>query len=628
MPFLWGAGGAKLTPEEIALQRSVLARRKAQGVDVSPIGSPLQGLARVVDALGDRYQEGQLNDAAAGNAQVNQDILASLLGGNVAPPAASGVTQSLSPTATPIATDPIGEVLAAAPTVVQSNGEWLRYANQGATRNKPLDEKLVAALSFLPELGVTAEVFSGGQDAEGPNRTGSRRHDHGGAGDFRFYKDGRQLDWSKPEDLPLFQQIVQKGKASGITGFGAGPGYMGQGTMHVGFGSPSVWGAGGKGENAPDWLRQAYAGSPSAVRQGGTVAAPQVAQAQNIAPTNSLGVSPAVIQALTSPYANEQTKGVAQLLLQQQQGQASQQQKLALAEQQRQQEIARRQAIAQQTGIDPAYAADDDIWKAATGERFAAPSTSIIGSTVIDNRTKQPIYQGKPDAPTSVQEFEYGQQNPDYFTRQEALRRSGAPTTEGAIPAGYQANRDANGRVISISPLAGSPAAFEESQRNKSTDKQAGQRSTSTDVVTNAGVRAVQALSAGGLPATGSLGRIMSNIPESNAAEVRRQVATLKANASASSIQAMREASPTGAALGGTSDKDVELLANKAGALDPDSPNFDRDVKDYVKTQLEIIHGPEAGRKIFEGIDWSQKAQDADQSQKRLKYNPSTGELE
>lgn len=70
-------------------------------------------------------------------------------------------------------------------------------------------------------MGITAEVFSGGQDAEGPNRTGSHRHDHGGAGDVFFYKDGRRLDWGNPDDLPIFQDIVSRGKQAGITGFGA-----------------------------------------------------------------------------------------------------------------------------------------------------------------------------------------------------------------------------------------------------------------------------------------------------------------------------------------------------------------------------------------------------------------------
>lgn len=142
----------------------------------------------------------------------------------------------------------------------QTHGEWLRYANQSAIRNKPLSENLVSALSFLPELGIEMEVFSGGQDEKGSGgaRTGSIRHDHGDAADVLFFKDGRKLDWANPEDLPVFEEIVRRGRSNGITGIGAGDGYMRPGSMHIGFGAEAVWGAGGSGANAPEWLRRAY----------------------------------------------------------------------------------------------------------------------------------------------------------------------------------------------------------------------------------------------------------------------------------------------------------------------------------------------------------------------------------
>lgn len=170
---------------------------------------------------------------------------------------------------------------------------WLRYANQGATRNQPLNPQLVAALGFLPELGVEMEVFSGGQPSSGPNRVGSHRHDHGNAGDVFFTKNGKRLDWANPADRPIFEQIVQRGKAAGVTGFGAGQGYMQPGSMHLGFGSPSVWGAGGSGANAPDWLRNAYSGAPAGKIGGDGMVArdhdPQVAGQTNASMASPMG---------------------------------------------------------------------------------------------------------------------------------------------------------------------------------------------------------------------------------------------------------------------------------------------------------------------------------------------------
>lgn len=185
---------------------------------------------------------------------------------------------------------------------------WLEYANQSAIRNQPLDPRLVETMGFLPELGVTMRVISGGQEGkgEGDRRTGSTRHDHGGAADADFFMNGRKLDWNNPDDQPIFSEIVRRARANGVTGIGAGDDYMGAGRMHIGFGSEAVWGAGGKGENAPEWLRTAYynsAPSQNALAGGqytasapsgpqNALAAPQGAPA---APGNALRQGPRMV---------------------------------------------------------------------------------------------------------------------------------------------------------------------------------------------------------------------------------------------------------------------------------------------------------------------------------------------
>ena len=147
--------------------------------------------------------------------------------------------------------------------------DWLAYANQGATRNQHLDPRLVQAMGFLPEMGLTMEVFSGGQPGVGTGgaRVGSTRHDHGNAADVFFRQNGQRLDWANPQHTPMFQEIVRRAKGAGVTGFGAGQGYMQPGSMHIGYGTPGVWGAGGKSGNAADWLVQAYGSAPAGAAQ-------------------------------------------------------------------------------------------------------------------------------------------------------------------------------------------------------------------------------------------------------------------------------------------------------------------------------------------------------------------------
>jgi hypothetical protein len=257
--FLFGAGTKYKTQEELDRAREQV---KALLGDIG--NSKFEGWGSALADLGKGIAAGleqrRVNEGQ-GYVSADQERLWEMFGGggySGVDPDAIVATSGTDAAAGSVGTDPVNQAFTRPPPSSGGDGGYLRYANQGATRNKPLAPKLEQALGFLGDLGVTAEVFSGGQDASGPHRTGSHRHDYGNAGDIRFYKDGRPLSWANKADLPLFQEIVRRGKAAGITGFGAGPGYMGEGTMHVGFGTPSVWGAGGRSRNAPGWLRGAY----------------------------------------------------------------------------------------------------------------------------------------------------------------------------------------------------------------------------------------------------------------------------------------------------------------------------------------------------------------------------------
>jgi hypothetical protein len=88
--------------------------------------------------------------------------------------------------------------------------------------------------------------------------------------------------------------------------------------------------------------------------------------------------------------------------------------------------------------------------------------------------------------------------------------------------------------------------------------------------------------------------------PYSDSAEVARQVDVLKSQAKVENLNAMRQSSPTGGALGSVTEKEADMLAAKSGALDPSSPNFERDLDDYELTLLQVVHGPEEGARIFQ----------------------------
>lgn len=133
----------------------------------------------------------------------------------------------------------------------------------GAVRSKPISGDLRGVLNRAAnDAGVTVEVYSGGQDEAGPNRTGSRRHDHGNAADLKLYTvtDGKKalVDFTTPAGEAIYRKFVSSAVSAGATGIGADVGYMGSSSIHVGFGNQATWGAGGRGASAPAWLREAY----------------------------------------------------------------------------------------------------------------------------------------------------------------------------------------------------------------------------------------------------------------------------------------------------------------------------------------------------------------------------------
>lgn len=322
MAFIFG-GDTGETADSAAAKRKLAEALMAQGSQTGPVASPWEGANRAAQAI-----TGALLARSADRATSDADaqVMAALSGQPYEPPKSSGgmlgrifgggpekTPGTTNSSVAPATSDYVDPKVAALPQGASSatggqDATWLSYANQNATRSQPLSQDLSKAMSFLPELGVKMEVFSGGQPGagEGGGRVGSTRHDHGGAGDVFFYKDGRRLDWNNAEDVPVYQEIVRRAKAAGVTGFGAGDGYMQPGSMHLGFGAPAVWGAGGKGANAPQWLSDAYNGPAPAAPAPAQASGPQVAQ-------NGGGVQ-AVTQALAGRQGGMADPEIARLV--------------------------------------------------------------------------------------------------------------------------------------------------------------------------------------------------------------------------------------------------------------------------------------------------------------------------
>lgn len=78
-PFVWGSGGAKLSPEQIARRREAEDVLLSKGIDASPVGHWTQGLARVLNAAGGAYRRSQLDKAEADSAAFSSAEIAGAL---------------------------------------------------------------------------------------------------------------------------------------------------------------------------------------------------------------------------------------------------------------------------------------------------------------------------------------------------------------------------------------------------------------------------------------------------------------------------------------------------------------------------------------------------------------------
>lgn len=106
--FIWGQGGTKKTPEQVAREREIADAILMKAGNTAPVGHWTQGAARVLDALGGVVRQNRASAAEADIANVNKGLIANLLSGS------SGVTSPASSSAIPM-TSAAGEVAATAP---------------------------------------------------------------------------------------------------------------------------------------------------------------------------------------------------------------------------------------------------------------------------------------------------------------------------------------------------------------------------------------------------------------------------------------------------------------------------------------------------------------------------------
>lgn len=347
--FIWGQGGAKKTPEQVAREREIADAILARAGDTSPVGHWTQGAARVVDALGGVVRQNRASAAEADIANVNKGLISSLLAGggtsapssgaNVPMPGAAAEISGTSPgtignvdpsirdgivqTASALGIDPVDLATAISyetagtfdPTKSGPTTQWGQHRGliqfgepqakeYGVNWEDPIGSQLGengAVANYLRATGVQPgmglmDIYSA-INAGGVGRYGASDANNGGAPGTVADKVNNQMAGHRAKALALL-----------------GTGQPADAAQAIEAVAPEA-----AGEIA---MQPASSAQPVQVAGGGD----RVPMA-----SASTGINPAIIEALTNPQASEQTQRIAGILLQQEQRKQQ-----ALAEQQAQ----------------------------------------------------------------------------------------------------------------------------------------------------------------------------------------------------------------------------------------------------------------------------------------------------
>ena len=173
----------------------------------------------------------------------------------------------------------------------------------------------------------------------------------------------------------------------------------------------------------------------------------------------------------------------------------------------------------------------------------------------------------------------------------------GDGTKFGTIPQGYQLIQEDG--VARLGAIPGGPDAVMAAQAQAAQDKKAGGMNVASDAVDTAFNNVLRVDAQSFLPTTGFSGGILSNIGGTGANDVRAALETLKANASLSTLQKMRDESPTGAGMGSPSDSEQKMIQAAYATLEQSQsrPEFIRNLNNFRNMWMDLVHGEGNGPK-------------------------------
>lgn len=234
--------------------------------------------------------------------------------------------------------------------------------------------------------------------------------------------------------------------------------------------------------------------------------------------------------------------------------------------------------------------------------------------------------QQQPELTTAMREYQLAQSqgfDGTFLDYQTAKSRAGATTVNvggqqgpslGKLSTdfGYVLDPETGQPVIdpatglpTAAPVPGTPAALEAQATERARAAAAEQTDRATAIVKEDIGRARELAREGGAFATGLGGSVLANVPGSQAYDLGQLTQTIRANIGFDRLQQMREASPTGGALGAIAVQELQALQAVLGSLDTAQSqeqflaNLDRLEEIYTGIQRKAAAYPNAAQYGF-----------------------------
>jgi len=194
-----------------------------------------------------------------------------------------------------------------------------------------------------------------------------------------------------------------------------------------------------------------------------------------------------------------------------------------------------------------------------------------------------------------IAEYQFARQNGfqgSFMDFQQQVKGASAPRSVGTIPPGMQLVSGPDG-AMRMEPIPGGPAEQEAMAAQSANQSKMEGETQKAQIASTAVDRILQKIDKPkgmfDLPEVGIIGgRLADANINQEAIDVKNDLATLQSIVSFDRLQAMRDASPTGGALGAVSERELALLQSSLGALNQySSPEQLRETLTFIKSVMD-----------------------------------------